>query len=276
MRGPDPTYAGDPHGPPLGVHGAAPEDVVEFLEQVLSSGPIDTITVWQETLEGRFKLRTLPVKSIDPVELSAALSRIVTSFAQGKGRRTSFIVEAFAGAESKGCCPIVRDVPPTLNSQHTEPPTEAGVLALTMRHQEQTMRTAHVMQDALAGHLTRELRDARVRIKQLEGERDAVALRMRDVIVQQVDQEHMRAVNHQNLQAKQFLFETLIGQLPNIIQRFTAVEVIEQMKLFAVGLEPAQLAAFGAVLKPAQAESLSKLIVSLQPKNVLPEPEKKE
>jgi len=277
MSGPEDLSVDPFTGKPVGVAGAAPSDVVEFLEQVMSSGPIDTITIYQDGLDGKTKIRVLAVKAIDPVELSATISRVIMTYAANRGRRTTFLVEAHAGTESRGMVPIVREIQPTLTSTAQEPPTEAGVLAMTMRHHETMARTNHVMSDAMAGHLTRELRDQRIRIKQLEAERDAVALRMRDVIVAGIDQDFMHAKNRQSLELRALAVQAALNQLPAIIQRFTANEVIDRVKSFATSLTPEQFARIGAALEPDQAQLLGALLTALQPKNILPaEVEKKE
>lgn len=257
---------------PVGVTGSAPSDIVQFLEDALELGPIDTVTIWVDRLDSKEKVRTLPVRSINPIDLSARISAIIKSHAAGRGRRTTFLIEAHAGSESRGMVPVVREIQPnTQGAGLAEPPTEAGLVAQAMRHTEASARTAHVTVDAFAGHITRELREQRVRIKQLEAERDAVALRMRDLTVQSIDQEFMRAKNQQSLAIRELATQAVLAQLPAIVQRFTSVEVIERVKQFAMGLTPEQYGQIGAALNPGQVEQFSALLSALQPKQLLPE-----
>jgi len=265
MMGPgDPMQGQTDYGPPQGVHGAAPADLVEFLESVTRTGPIDTITIWQETLDGRQKMRTLGVKAIDPVELSANISRLIMGWTIARGRRTTFMLDAHAGAEHRGTHPIVREVQPTLTSQATEPPTEVGLLAMLMRHNDATLRSAHVVMDANAGHLSRQLREAYARIALLERERDQVAVMMRNNIIQSIDTEYLREQNRLKVHAQAQVVGVLIQALPSIIQRFTANEVVEKFRTFASALTPEQQFGIAAVLNKEQVEQLGALFKSLE------------
>jgi hypothetical protein len=260
----EPNPGGPTPGPAQGVHGAAPSDIIEFLEAVTHKGPIDSITIWQETLDGRQKLRTIGVKAIDPIALSASISRLVVEWTRARNQRTTFFLDAHAGAEHRGSHPIIRDVQATLTSQATEPPTETGVLAQTMRHQESSMRTTHVMQDAMAGHLTRRLREQDALIEKLQNDREAVAQKHLAALMASVDIEYQREQNKLKHYAQGQVVAVLLQSLPAIIQKFTANEVVEKFRAFVAGLKPEQQFAIGAALTKDQAEQLAGLFKALE------------
>jgi len=264
MMGPGGAMLAD-EGPTLGVTGASPADLTEFLEQVTRTGPIDTITIYADTIEGARKLRTLGVKAIDVNELAASISRIVAPYAQSRGRKMNFLLDAYAGAEHRGSLPFSRE--PQASLTHlppTEPVNEVGVLAMVMNHQVKTMSIAHVYGDAMAGHMSKQLRAQQERIAKLEAERDQVALMMRNNILQSIDSEYLREQNRLKVHAQAQVIGIVLQSLPQIIQKFTANEVVEKFREFASTLKPEQQIGIAAVLDKGQTEALGKLFQTLK------------
>lgn len=257
-----------PYGQAAGIHGSSPADLIEFIESVITSGPIDLIVVYQEHLEGKQKLRSLAVKAIDTVALSEDLSKLVMNWTSNRGRRTTFLLEAYAGAELRGSHSIVRDVQPVLGStlaNGNEPPTEAGVLAMTMRHQEAIMRTTHVMQDANAGWLTRALVRAEQRIIFLENREQATAAREAQNRVNQVDTAFQHEQNRLKLHIQAQVFGALVQALPSIVAKFTANVVVEKFRSFASELTLEQQGMIATALSDKQRAQLGELFQALAP-----------
>jgi hypothetical protein len=254
-------------GPAMGVHGSSPADIVEFLEHATAKGPIDCISLYQEMFDGtKEKIRDIAVKAIDPIALAENLSRIVVSRAELRGKRTSFIVEAWSGSNLRGSHLIVRDVQlANKSSVVNEPPTEAGVAAQLMRHLEVRERQSFHVIDANFGHLARANRELSRENEQLRRERLEVANLMRQNIIQSVDTEYLREQNRLKVHATAQLFGALIQMLPTIIQKFSANEVVERFRVFASGLGPEQQLAIGAALTPEQGKQLGELFKTLEP-----------
>lgn len=256
---------------PQGVSGSSPEDLIAFLSHVTERGPIDVVEVYQTGLGDPEKIRSFSVKSgIDPIELSKQVNVAIVTWAQGLGRRTTFVLKAWAGTELKGQHPVVREVvagSKTLGP--SEPPDEKGFLAMTMRFSNENMRIAHQMADANAGHLSRLIREQAARIKELEAAQIAVFNQIRANMIASVDIEHMREQNRMKTWAMSQAIAMAIQQVPSLIQKFTANGTIDSLKGFVLSLDNEQRLAIGMALKPEQQEALLKLFQSLEKQALL-------
>jgi hypothetical protein len=258
---------GDPiPGPPQGVHGSAPADIIDFLEHATAKGPIDCITLYQEMFDGtKEKVRDIGVKAIDPIAMAENLARIVVNRTNDRGKRSTFILEAWAGAEMRGTHIIKRDVQAAgPSSVAAEPPTEAGFTAQLMRHYEVTQRQTGQIIDANFGHLARVNRELMKENAELRAREIGNMVLLRDNLIASADIEYRREQNRLKVHVQAQVFTTLIQALPSIIQRFTANEVVEKFRVFASQLTPDQQMAIGAALNQEQVQQLASLFKALE------------
>lgn len=156
---------------------------------------------------------------------------------------------------------VTRDVNPS------EPPTEKGLVAQTMRHLEAVMKTATVSYGVTVENLTRQVRDAMEAKKVTDQQTVDLML----LVQENINEAHRRRLDERReemeMGIKEGLFEQLKVAIPIILNRISGKPLLpEQDKSFMLmaalleNLRPEQQAFLRESLDPPQAAVLGEIL----------------